>query len=1059
MVRPCRQMPRPLARFTFKNVFVVAFASIFVCACQTGGTGSSYVTLEDAKKFEAEFKNVTFAPPPRTTTSIADILRQSNTNVPMKIKMARGDAYSEPWPNSTDDEIAQFLLLTGKAAGVIGDVGKQLSDLRKAEKLYSGKNVQVRLNILKTLAIAEFSSGNFEATVRYAEKAIEIHPTKNPLKLIGMKAAIANAFVAAGYFDKTEKLLEGAESALSGIQNSNAMGARFNIRSAMANLMAMKGEFKTSEILFRKALAQGNYGQRGTTNQIIARINLSNLLIRQGRHVEAEVEIRKAITYARDGEGVNSPLTAMAVNALISVLNEQGRFNEAEQLGRELVALYGRMEMRQGSYSLVKAKIGIAESMANQGKWQEAIKQYLAVKNVLSSAPVLFQRLVGENLAYPLTLIAIGEYHKAESISSDMLTVSNQIYGETGFQTNLVRGVLAIALTKLDKNLEATQAFEKAMPHLLSVQSQQQFGDSVQSARSHQLDIVLSAYLAFLADPKNLTHLKLKRNGAIAIAFEVADFLRGRAVQGAVTLANARAASGDLEMSKVVRHEQDLTMQLNSLVAILTNLFSEGPSEQGASHIYDLRRKVDQLREARDAVTNKIRSQFPEYSNLVHPMPTTIQAARSTLEPGESLISVHVEVDRSYIWAVPHKGKVFFRIIDVGKAELEKLVSSLRSSVEPDIKTLSDIPDYDVSIAYQLYDVILKPIDGAWKNAKNLLFVANGPLGQLPWSMLPTNPPKLSNDGDLLFAKYRGIDWLAKTHAVTVLPSVASLNALRGQKAVRKNHRPFVGFGDPYFSSAQALAAKKSQSVEIASTENTTRGMEINLRRTPQTRSVDNADIALLPRLPESGFEINSIAKILGADPLKDVFLGEKANERQVKGMDLTPYNVIAFATHGLIPGDLNGLMQPALAMSSPRLSGDKANDGLLTMGEIMGLKLNASWAVLSACNTAAADGKGAEAVSGLGRAFFYAGARALLVSNWPVHSAATTELTTELFRRQAASENLSRSEALRQTRVHLIDKAGFKDAQGRMVFSYAHPIFWAPFTLVGDGGHPFIGS
>ena len=162
---------------------------------------------------------------------------------------------------------------------------------------------------------------------------------------------------------------------------------------------------------------------------------------------------------------------------------------------------------------------------------------------------------------------------------------------------------------------------------------------------------------------------------------------------------------------------------------------------------------------------------------------------------------------------------------------------------------------------------------------------------------------------------------------------------------------------------------------------------------------------------------------------------------------------MIAFATHGLVPGDLNGLTQPAVALSAPQVSGEEGQDGLLTMGEILGLKLNADWAVLSACNTAAAEGKGAEAVSGLGRAFFYAGARALLVSNWPVFSAATTELTTDLFRRLAANKNLSKAEALRQTRGHLIDEAGFKDQNGRMVFSYAHPIFWAPFSIVGDGG------
>ena len=128
-------------------------------------------------------------------------------------------------------------------------------------------------------------------------------------------------------------------------------------------------------------------------------------------------------------------------------------------------------------------------------------------------------------------------------------------------------------------------------------------------------------------------------------------------------------------------------------------------------------------------------------------------------------------------------------------------------------------------------------------------------------------------------------------------------------------------------------------------------------------------------------------------------------------------------------------------------------DDGLLTMGEILGLRLNADWVVLSACNTGAGEGTGAEAISGLGRAFFYAGTRALLVSNWPVETISAKTLTTTLFQRQAADPTLSRSEALNRTMLDLIDRSGYMDAEGRIVFSYAHPVFWAPFSLVGDGG------
>ncbi len=176
-----------------------------------------------------------------------------------------------------------------------------------------------------------------------------------------------------------------------------------------------------------------------------------------------------------------------------------------------------------------------------------------------------------------------------------------------------------------------------------------------------------------------------------------------------------------------------------------------------------------------------------------------------------------------------------------------------------------------------------------------------------------------------------------------------------------------------------------------------------------------------------------------------------------MKSNDLSSYGVISFATHGLVPGDLNGLDEPALALSSPAITKEK-NDGLLTMSEILSLKLNADFAVLSACNTAAADGQGAEAVSGLGRAFFYAGAKALLVSNWPVNSGSTTDLMSRLFKVLSTDTVLSRSEALRRTKLHQIMKGGFRSG-GKLEFSYAHPIFWAPFTIVGDGGGAKAGS
>src|SRR4029453_18316007 len=123
-------------------------------------------------------------------------------------------------------------------------------------------------------------------------------------------------------------------------------------------------------------------------------------------------------------------------------------------------------------------------------------------------------------------------------------------------------------------------------------------------------------------------------------------------------------------------------------------------------------------------------------------------------------------------------------------------------------------------------------------------------------------------------------------------------------------------------------------------------------RAVPLTTTVDSADLALMPRLPDTADELKSIASSLNVDPAKVLFLGRDAKERAVKSAELSRYRIVAFATHGLMPGDLNGLTQPALALTAPAVA-DVDGDGLLTMEEVLALKLDADWVVLSACNTA----------------------------------------------------------------------------------------------------------
>jgi len=231
------------------------------------------------------------------------------------------------------------------------------------------------------------------------------------------------------------------------------------------------------------------------------------------------------------------------------------------------------------------------------------------------------------------------------------------------------------------------------------------------------------------------------------------------------------------------------------------------------------------------------------------------------------------------------------------------------------------------------------------------------------------------------------------------------------------------------------------------------RGIRVSGEGKLDNKQIASASIEKLNRLPDTAEEIKDIASALGASPETDTFTGERATEKQVKTMELSDRRVIAFASHALLPWDLDGLDQPAIALSSPTVAGGD-EDGLLTMSEIMKLKLNADWVVLSACNTGASEGEGAEAVSGLGRAFFYAGTRAVLVTMWPVETSSAKSLMTGLFSHYAKDKGLSRAQAQRRAINEAIDTQTFKDrATGKTIASYAHPFFWAPYIIMGDGG------
>lgn len=214
------------------------------------------------------------------------------------------------------------------------------------------------------------------------------------------------------------------------------------------------------------------------------------------------------------------------------------------------------------------------------------------------------------------------------------------------------------------------------------------------------------------------------------------------------------------------------------------------------------------------------------------------------------------------------------------------------------------------------------------------------------------------------------------------------------------------------------------------------------------------------PPLPETRTEVEAISTLFGPEHTRALF-GPDASESRIKGADLEPYRFVHFATHGIVGGDVPGLLEPALIFAE-----EPAEDGFLTASEAEDLELRADLAVLSACNTGSGEYLTGEGVMGMSRAFLVAGSRSVLMSLWSVDSKATELLMVDFYR--FLMEGGEPAAALRRAKLSLIEdyERGQGSARGLQTVRDSasptgrlHPYYWAAFVLLGGETGPERGS
>jgi len=1032
-----------------------------IVACTATGTAPK-MSYEEARDVVLSMQSVPLEPPPRKMDDIlallngtqyagqdhmAELLRQADTPVPRNV--SRSDLVQFYKSRGT----ARYELNRFKDAG--DDYHRALDLDRSAENQDS--------NLQNRLALLEMYAGRYETALDLSKAAMDMtrgrgwHRAPYMAFQSRVQHRMGNFWRAGQSIIMAKKIYKEVPSwarlSLSLYGGDMTIGNENDIIAAEAELLEAQGLYAQAYSLRSRALNY-HYSQRKVRplGAVYARLDLAVNLIHQGRLVDAETEARMAVSEAMQLYGKNAAVTAAALQVLGAVMLAKGDFPNADILSAAQVEILEQLGLSVEEDIMIRARLIRADVLSTAYNYAAAMDEYDRALDGMQDNPYLSQRYTGHNPGLILCLIKNQRFPEAKQFIGVTRGFNQRSQLQNSYDAAEILALEAMLLHAKRKFKAANEQFTRVLPDLVAI---------IQSADSNfqkrrRANSLLQFYIDMLLEIRTQQN---EQTYGIDVADEIFKLTDARYSQvgSALGESSARAASlADPELAELVRQEQDAGKKLKSLEAVFHNAVAASGGEQTSS-LVTLKREIQSLTAARASINERIEKNFPRYASYNRPRPPGIKQVQEQLSPQEALIAIWTLAEKTCVWAIPYRGNTAFTVVSLGEEALRKKVGRLRQALRLHVRMLSEIPRFDLDTAFEIYDRMLHPVESGWRNARSLLVVVNGPLDQLPLSVLPTKKVNPAPDSSLRFKEYRQVPWLIRQASVTRLPSAAALLTLRALPPPDPGRDPFAGFGDPIFSLSQLNQTPVTHATRLQpgspTDEIAIRGIRISdTGEELDSDKLSSVRIEQLCRLPDTADEIRQIAASLDANPAQDVFLGKAASETVVKTRDFSKKKIIVFATHALLPGDIDGLAQPALAFSSPEVT-ELDEDGLLTVGEILTLKLDADLVVLSACDTGAGDGTGNEAVSGLGRAFFYSGARALLVTMWPVETTSANKLTTGLFQIRQEQAGLSWAQAQQQSILKLMEDPGLTDTQGVAAASYAHPIFWGPFIVIGASG------
>jgi len=821
------------------------------------------------------------------------------------------------------------------------------------------------------------------------------------------------------YTGKYDKALEMYARALHLYKKGEEPRGQGNTYYRKGQIFFIKGETSNAEIMYDKALPffektyailnQGNvfmdkgniYLRKGYNSSALKMYDRSLLLFKkagslldQGNiyHIKGEL-FNRIGNYSKALE-----MSDKAMNLFKKINNPMGLANVYVQKGNiylicdEILKALEMYDKALPLYEKMEFKLGVAQVYRAKGDIFLEYSNYSKALDLYDKAAYFFEKLeepLGLGCIYKtkgIIFFVTGKSSLSLEFYEKAINIFNKI-GEIELESFTMQKKAMVLIWQGEKE-EALNLLENAFYKLEKIRTQTAFSE------------MKGTFMEKVYEQYEETVLFMLENKFYDKAYKYAEAMRARVFLD-------RMGEGLVPLEKGLK--PDLMEKRDNLVARLSALTKQMQETAGkdGKKLEELKRQYRKVESEFEDLLITIRLENPEYAAVKYPQPITVKDVQANvLRPGETLVSYFVSPEKLYVFIV---SKDHFKVvpIKINEKEVSGLIKLYNDTLT------GDNPNTFSRHCTTLYEKLFKPVEEYVKEGQDIIIVPDGELAKIPFETLATGRDEKGRPTYLL-EKYR----------LRYVQSASLLSLLRKHYRRDSPTQNFIGFGDPVYDYKNFKEGKAERGKPGSARDDEIAGL---------FRDQYDREKGDWGRLLASGEEVRTIADLFKKKNYRSISnLRKEATEDKAKAADLKDFDYLHFSCHGVLGDMFQGLVLSQIPGAS--------EDGYFTLNEVMNCDYHAKLVVLSACRTGSGKLEKGEGVTGLTRAFMYAGSPAVVASLWKVKDEATKELMIKFYENMI-EKGMTKPEALRRAKLAMIERGG----------DYASPYYWSAFVLYGE--------